>query len=324
MAEQLENKKSPKFKGEILLCEDSGINQYVIKSQLSRLGFDVVIANNGKEGVDIVSSRIKSGERPFDLIFMDIYMPVMGGLEAADAIAELGSKTPIAALTADAEPASRELYIAHGMPDFLNKPIVEEELWSCLYKHFTPVGFEDVNEKRKSEEEEKQRKRLLTNFVKRNQTTFADIVAAINSEDIKLAHRLAHTLRGLAGLMGETALQMAARDVEHSLADGNMGNITGELSALEQELKPVLDKLSPLLNEEKPPEPEEADFDKAKAFELVGRLEPLLQIDSAASLKLTDELRAFPGTGALIEQIEDYEFETALEILTNLKKSWEG
>lgn len=321
MAEQSTFQKTPKFKGEILLCEDTEINQYVIKSLLSRLGFDIVIANHGEECVDIVSNRVKNGERRFDLIFMDINMPVMGGLEAADTLIKLGNQTPIVALTANTTPKDMEIYSEHGMPDSLNKPIVMEELLSCLPKYFTPLDFEIVDEEKNAADKEKQNKRLLTSFVKRNQTTFGDIIAAIEVGDIKLAHRLAHTLAGLAGLMGKTTLQEASRTVEHSLATGSMEHIKEQLSLLEPELKAVLDELSPLLNEQRPQAPKA--FNKEKVIELFERLEPLLLADSAMCLRLADELREIPGTDDLIAKIEDYEFELAFEALISLKKALE-
>jgi len=321
MAGQSVNER-PSFKGEILLCDDNEINRFVIKSHLTRLGLDVTTANDGKEGVDIVSGRIKNCEKPFDLIFMDIYMPVMGGLEAAEALARFGNQAPIIALTADAALNDREIYGVHGMAGFLNKPVVTEELWSCLYQYFTPVGFVAVNETERADDEAKQRQRLLTSFVKKNQTTHRDISAAIEAGDIKLAHRLAHNLRGLAGLMGKTALQEAARAVEDSLAKADMERIKEQMQALGPELKAILDELLPLLHEQEAQAAGNTALDKAKAVGVLEKLEPLLCGDSAACLDFVDELREIPGTGELIGQIEDYEFEMALEILAGLKKSW--
>lgn len=317
MAEQNKNKK-PTFKGEILLCEDNELMQSIIKSHLMDIGFEVALADNGKECVDIVSARMKNNESPFGLIFMDIYMPVMDGMEAADTLMRIGNKTPIAALTASADSNDIEKYKAHHIENSLKKPVIPEELWSFLCKYFTPLGFGTES---KNDDEDEKRVRLLTGFVKRNKTTFADISNAINAGDIKLAHRLAHTVKGLAGLMGKAELQEVSRVLEYSLAEGIMEHIDDQMAAFGQELTSVLDELSPLLEEPKTQSPVNLSFDKAKAEALFEKLEQLLLADNAKCRELTKDLKEIPGTAELIEQIEDYEFERALELLVALKGS---
>jgi len=137
----VENKlEKPNFKGEVLVCEDTSMNQLVICNHLARVGLKTVVAHNGKEGIDIVAEHIRKGEKPFDLIFMDIYMPVMDGLEAASKILEMGVKTPIVALTANMMSSDLEHYRTSGMSDYLGKPFTAQELWRCLLK-FIPVDI---------------------------------------------------------------------------------------------------------------------------------------------------------------------------------------
>ncbi|MCL2808427.1 MAG: ATP-binding protein [Treponema sp.] len=131
--------KKPAFNGEILLFEDNEMNQQVIREHLSRVGMKTVVAENGKIGLNILKERLLKGEKLFDLIFMDIYMPEMDGIEAAEKILSLGIKTPIVALTANIMSHDRELYITKGMKDHLSKPFTSQELWSCLMKYFTPI-----------------------------------------------------------------------------------------------------------------------------------------------------------------------------------------
>ncbi|MDR2728072.1 MAG: response regulator, partial [Chitinispirillales bacterium] len=107
-----DNIEKPAFEGEILLCEDNSMNQQVICEHLARVGLKTVVAVNGKEGVDMVKNRALNGGKQFDLIFMDIHMPVMDGLEAADRISEIDAKIPIIALTADIMTDARESYLS--------------------------------------------------------------------------------------------------------------------------------------------------------------------------------------------------------------------
>jgi len=122
----------PQFNGEVLVCEDSEMNQLVLAEHLERVGLKVVIANNGKEGLDIVAKRAKDGQKPFDLILMDIFMPVMDGLVATAEIKKLGVETPIVAVTANVMQSDRELYLDNGMVGCLGKPFTAQDLWECL------------------------------------------------------------------------------------------------------------------------------------------------------------------------------------------------
>jgi CheY-like chemotaxis protein len=82
---------------------------------------------NGKEAVDMTTQRMKNGEKPFDLIFMDIHMPAMDGLEAASKIIALQSGTPTVAMTANIMSQDRELYRMNGMPDCVGKPFTSQQ-----------------------------------------------------------------------------------------------------------------------------------------------------------------------------------------------------
>ncbi|MFY8189120.1 MAG: ATP-binding protein [Flavobacterium sp.] len=100
-----------------LLVEDNEMNRFIAIQSLSYLGFEVIEAENGKIAIDKVSSF------EFDLILMDIQMPVMDGLEATGYIRnQLKNNTPIIALTANAFKHDIELYMSKGMNDYIIKP----------------------------------------------------------------------------------------------------------------------------------------------------------------------------------------------------------
>jgi len=136
--------EKPVFEGEVLVCEDNELNQVVICDYLSKVGLKAVIAENGIIAVNYVSDRIQNGEKPFDLILMDIHMPEMDGLEAAEKISEIGNRVPIIALTANIMMNEKEAYFASGMVDCLPKPFMVQELWVCLLKYLTPVRMEPI------------------------------------------------------------------------------------------------------------------------------------------------------------------------------------
>jgi signal transduction histidine kinase/ActR/RegA family two-component response regulator len=118
----------------ILLAEDNLVNQKVAGKMLERSGHRVTIANNGQEAVDAF------GRQPFDLVLMDIQMPMMDGFEATQAIRDLekdlGKHTPIIALTAHAISGYREECLKRGLDDYLSKPMKIADLNAKIAEHF--------------------------------------------------------------------------------------------------------------------------------------------------------------------------------------------
>ena len=119
----------------ILVAEDNAINQKLITNVLNRLGIEVTIAENGKEAFE------KRKEDFFDMIFMDIEMPVMGGMEATANILNYERNNqqkhiPIVALTANALSGDRAKYMGAGMDGYLSKPIELTALREVLLEYF--------------------------------------------------------------------------------------------------------------------------------------------------------------------------------------------
>ncbi|MEZ5729919.1 MAG: ATP-binding protein [Burkholderiaceae bacterium] len=122
----------------LLLVEDNPVNQQVATRMLERVGHTVVVAENGREGIDAVMSA----REPFDAILMDVQMPVMGGIAATRAIREHEGElarhglphrhTPIIAMTARAMQGDRDLCLEAGMDDYVSKPIRPQSLFQAL------------------------------------------------------------------------------------------------------------------------------------------------------------------------------------------------
>ena len=116
----------------ILLVEDNLLNQRIVTFSLKKYNHEVVIANNGVEAIE------QFREKKFDVILMDIMMPVMDGLEATVKIRELESesqlekRTPIIALTANTMDNDRDKCISYGMDEFMSKPFDIEKLNSIF------------------------------------------------------------------------------------------------------------------------------------------------------------------------------------------------
>lgn len=119
----------------VLLAEDNPVNQELFKQFLERSGHEVVIVSNGQEAVSAVQIQ-----EPFDVILMDIAMPVMDGLEATALIRSLygaPGQTPILALTAHALEGDREVFIDAGMDGYQSKPVDPEALQEAMARAIT-------------------------------------------------------------------------------------------------------------------------------------------------------------------------------------------
>ncbi|MCL2620230.1 MAG: ATP-binding protein [Defluviitaleaceae bacterium] len=334
--------KKPYFVGHVLVCEDNEMNQMLISDHLQRVGLACTIARNGQEGVEMVLNNAIAHENPFDLILMDIHMPVMDGIEATRRIIASGYETPIVALTANVMSENVESYEEAGMVGHLGKPFTTQELWSMLHKHFTPIDDrkEDIEcllqdgvlaSNAEQDEDARLVKGLTVSFVKDNKDFYDKLEEALRNGDTTLAYRLAHTLKSSAGILGKTHLQQVAVELESSLrADARSGQNVKEVSSatmrkLQMELDAVLEELEPVYEEEvsrtdvdgqaMPLSPEEIK-------ELIGELEVLLKSRNAGSVNLISKLKSLPDSEELVELIDAFAFKDALATLQQLKEGW--
>jgi signal transduction histidine kinase/CheY-like chemotaxis protein len=230
--------KTPSFDGDVLLCEDNLMNQEVICEHLSRVGLKTVVADNGRIGLEIFKKQIENKDKQFDLIFTDIHMPVMDGLEFSSEIRKLDSVTPIVAITANIMPTDMEIYKQNGMNDCISKPFTTQELWRCLMKYFISSNYESEQKKEMSEREQHKKNKLL--FYKTNRKIKEEITDALNNNDITLAHRLVHSLKSNSEQIGKTILRKAAYDMEQNLKDGKNLVTPQQIDTLKMELDAVL------------------------------------------------------------------------------------
>jgi two-component system, sensor histidine kinase and response regulator len=245
----------------LLLVEDNLLNQRVASEMLHRLGVQVDIASNGEEGVAAVEQGY------YDAVLMDLQMPVMDGLEATRRIranpdfAEL----PIIAITANALPRDRDRCLAAGMNDFLSKPVYAAQLTTMLGKWLgievdpapgtasaEPVaaGAKPVlnlaGALRHFDGNRKLYLELLTIFRQHHFGDMQQLRQALAVGEHKTAHRLAHTLKGVAGNLSMPRLQQIARQIEECVEETETAP-EDLLHSGETELAAVLTEIEPLL-----------------------------------------------------------------------------
>lgn len=126
----------------ILLAEDNPINQKLALFMLTKGGYQLDVVNNGKEAVETYTNAPEK----FDLLFMDINMPVMDGREAAKTIRNKGfTEVPIIAMTAHALKEDRDTCLQAGMNDYISKPIKREVVFNMVTKWVFRDDIDDKN-----------------------------------------------------------------------------------------------------------------------------------------------------------------------------------
>jgi CheY-like chemotaxis protein len=127
-----------RLNGRVLLAEDGVHNQRVIAFYLQKAGADVAIADNGQIACDMAAASFAGG-KPFDVILMDMQMPVMDGYTAAATLRTRGWTGPIIALTAHAMSHDRAKCIQAGCTDHVAKPIDREFLIETVARHLGQI-----------------------------------------------------------------------------------------------------------------------------------------------------------------------------------------
>ncbi|SFV69870.1 multi-sensor hybrid histidine kinase [hydrothermal vent metagenome] len=117
------------YKGNVLVAEDNETNQMLISIMLEERGIDFTIVNNGEEAIDAARKD------DFDIIFMDINMPILDGMSATKSLRASGYNKPIVSLSANVIESDKKMFLEAGVDDTLNKPIVPDALDKILTKY---------------------------------------------------------------------------------------------------------------------------------------------------------------------------------------------
>jgi two-component system, sensor histidine kinase and response regulator len=245
----------------ILLAEDNEINQQIAVELLEGIGATITVANNGNEAVE----HLLREPTAYDLVLMDLQMPVMGGYEATVKIrAEAAfAKLPIIAMTAHATLEEKQKCLDAGMDDHISKPIDPNILFETVGRFYQalpaaaaavppvavvtnpeelpPIPGLDTNDGlARVAGNRKLYLKLLRQFSEQQGPAVAEISTALADADPALAERIAHTVKGVAANLGAKQVHSAASALEEIIR--HHGSATEMESALRQ-LAKVLDPL---------------------------------------------------------------------------------
>ncbi len=328
----------------VLLVEDNELNQEVARELLQGAGLVVDVAADGQQAVD----RVRAGD--YDLVLMDVQMPVMDGLEATRLIRASDDRAglPIIAMTANASDSDRSACLNAGMNDHVAKPIDPAMLFRTLKLWIQPrpglgsaaapgseaapapgqplpalPGIDTADGLGRMMGRQDLYLRMLRKFAASNRTVAEQTRAALARGDADSARRLVHTLKGLAGNIGAGALQEAARQLEDGLSPpGSSPALPGLLERFETELQSVIRTLEtrlPAGSTDPAPQPLAADPHRLEAA-----CRRIAQLLAASDCEVSTELQANQsllrqGLGqdldAIAQATEDFDFESALQQL---------
>jgi PAS domain S-box-containing protein len=293
----------------ILLVEDNVINQEVATEILGSVGAVVEIANNGKEAVDLVAAK------KYDLVLMDLQMPVMGGYEATKFIRSerKNLELPIIAMTAHAMQGVDAECRAAGMNDYVSKPIDPNNLFSTIQRWVkvnrdTSVPAAEKHPAAESSNQEEQQlpdaipginmveglnrvggnrklyRKLLHDFADNYRSCVAEIRQGIAAGRLEEARRLSHTLKGVSGNISATDIFSVSEKIEHALTKNPPEDCNALLDQLETAIGALISGID-MLNKSK-----RIDSPAEPAPLPVSAIEPMLL--EAARLIWTDDVEA--------------------------------
>jgi two-component system, sensor histidine kinase and response regulator len=206
--QEQEQAQVPAVSGRILLAEDNPYNQRLIGLYIERTGAQIAIAENGEQAVE----QALGGQ--FDLVLMDLQMPVMGGLEATRLLRDTLYPGPIVALTAHSMSGDREQALAAGCTDFLTKPVDWAALYRVIAAHLPAAPDPSalpctVGDPALAT--------LTEGFRAGLPATLEQLASAAAAGDWEQVRRQAHQLKGVAGSLGYPGLTRTAGELEHRI-----------------------------------------------------------------------------------------------------------
>jgi PAS domain S-box-containing protein len=229
----------------VLLVEDNELNQLVAENSLKHYNCLVTKADNGRIAVELLEKE------QFDIILMDIQMPEMDGIEATQILREnMGVKTPIIALTANAFKSEIDKCISIGMDDYITKPFAEESLINIIEKHIgrqknqsdavkvRAMPYDLTGIQKLGQGDEAFIKKIITLFITQTQEMIPMIDLAFNNQNFTEIARLVHKLRPSVEAVGIASISEEMRELEVSAKEQSMES--SKMYSLFEKIKNIL------------------------------------------------------------------------------------
>jgi signal transduction histidine kinase/CheY-like chemotaxis protein len=320
---------------EVLLVEDNEVNQMVASMMLEKMGVKVTIANNGQEGVD----KYLSHPKRYDLILMDLQMPIMSGYEATKEIRKYNKDIPIIALTAAAMIEDKQKALEAGMDEHLSKPISSQKLYKVLQQYCGEESIQNIEQIKKVEDEDEvildtrhlddmvssvhKKEIMLEKFASQLQSgEFKNIVQKIEDNSLD-AHTLVHSLKGVSGNIGAKKLHSICfaidkaykkkKAIEHEQIENLKNSLEQTLEKLQLNTPKTQEQKVQKISQQEQKNLYDKIYTALKQSSLVEEQDLALLVYNMDNKVESKELIKFQ------KQIEEFEFEAALEMMERWK-----
>ena len=221
------NTNVPVLQGKILVAEDNEDIQALVKLLLKRTGVEADIVENGKLAVELARSA------DYDLVLMDIQMPVMDGKSAMAALKDQNCLVPVIAMTANAMKSDQDEYKKYGFSGFIGKPIDRNDLFSVLTQYLKPVqsmGSDKVLLTSNLLHDDPELIDLIDKFIKRLPDMQKTINTAYTENKKEELSGLIHQMKGVGGNYGYPTLTELCSKMEFQITGNHMDNVTALLA----------------------------------------------------------------------------------------------
>ena len=214
---------------EILVVEDNDLNRKIVSQMLLNFGFQVREAINGLECLKILQ------DHHFDLILMDMQMPIMDGYEATRFIRDMESQKsiPIIAMTAHALTGDREKCLAAGCTSYIAKPFKTDELIQEIRRHLNESTHQPV--KSQSGMHQHLIEQLMPEFLEQLDELIMDLEQALQRQDTAQIASLSHDIKGTAGMYGYMTIAHTASLIEKAARNRSILQIKLLMDKIQQE-----------------------------------------------------------------------------------------
>jgi len=216
----------------VLLVEDNELNQKIVLQMLINYGFEVTTAANGLDCLRLLQ------ENRYDVILMDMQMPVMDGYEATRMIRQYEElkNIPIIAMTAHAMAGDREKCLANGCTSYIAKPFKAEELAQVIRQHISSSESTKANQK---QELNGFINELLPEFMEQLDEMIGNLQSALKEHNLSTIKSISHDIKGTAGMYGFNQISAIAAQVEEAAREHSFANIEYLLGELHEVYKQV-------------------------------------------------------------------------------------